>query len=36
VDAFEPEYRDLVSRPRRQGPEALLERMGMLDPLPDD
>jgi hypothetical protein len=34
VDAFEPDYRDAVSRPRRQGPEALLERMGVLDPLP--
>ena len=33
VDAFEPDYRDAVSRPRRQGPEALLERMGVLDPL---
>ena len=36
VDGFEPEYRDAVGRPRRQGPEALLERMGVLDPLADD
>ena len=36
VDAFEPDYRDAVSRPRRQGPEALLERMGVLDPLAHD
>ena len=36
VDAFEPEYRDAIRRPHRQGPEALLERMGVLDPLADD
>ena len=36
VDAFEPEYRDAVSRPRHQGPDALLERMGVLDPLAHD
>ena len=36
VDGFEPEYRDAVRRPHRQGPEALLERMGVLDPLADD
>jgi hypothetical protein len=36
VDGFEPEYREAVRRPHRQGPEALLERMGVLDPLADD
>jgi hypothetical protein len=36
VDEFQDEYRALVRRPRRQGPEALLETMGVLDPLEDD
>ena len=36
VDGFEPEYREAVRRPHRQGPEALLERMGVLDPSADD
>jgi len=36
LDGFEPEYRSAVGRPRRQGPEALLERMGVLDPLAED
>jgi len=33
VDEFEPDYLDAVSHPCRQGPEALLERMGALPPL---
>ena len=33
VDEFEPQYLDAISSPRRQGPEALLEQMGMLPPL---
>ncbi len=36
VDGFEPAYREAIRRPHRQGPEALLERMGVLDPLADD
>jgi hypothetical protein len=36
VEEFEPEYREAVSQARRQGPEALLERMGVLGPLADD
>ena len=36
LDQYEQEYLDAVSRPRRQGPAALMERMGVLDPLDDD
>ncbi|GAA2888454.1 hypothetical protein GCM10010472_53550 [Pseudonocardia halophobica] len=32
VDAFEAEYRQLIRADRRQGPEALLEALGVLDP----
>lgn len=32
VDAFTPDYLDAISRPRAQGPAALLERLGILDP----
>ncbi len=35
LEEFTPEYEEAVGRPRRQGPEALLERMGVLDPLPE-
>lgn len=31
--AFTPEYLEAVDQARRQGPEALMERMGLLDPL---
>lgn len=36
IDEFEPAYRDAVTAPRRQGAEALLERIGALPPLEDD
>ncbi|MCE3550602.1 hypothetical protein LWC33_03930 [Pseudonocardia sp. RS11V-5] len=32
VDDLEPEYRRLIRSERRQGPEALLEAVGLLDP----
>lgn len=32
VAAWEPEYRETISSPRLQGPEALLAKMGLLDP----
>lgn len=31
VDAFAPDYLEAISRPRAQGPAALLERLGILD-----
>jgi len=34
--AYEESYLDAIGRPRRQGPAALLERMGVLDPMDDD
>jgi Domain of unknown function (DUF6398) len=36
IDLYEYEYRETVSRPRRQGPEAILEAVGALDPPDDD
>ena len=36
IDQYEYEYRETVSRPRRQGPEAILEAVGALDPPDDD
>lgn len=36
VDEMESDYREAISTPHRQGPEALLERMGVLPPLDDD
>ena len=36
VDAFEPEYRQLIRTERRQGPEALLEAVGVLGDGTDD
>jgi hypothetical protein len=33
IEKWEPEYRSVVGSPRRHGPEALLERVGLLDPL---
>src|SRR3546814_5542197 len=36
IDDMEAEYLDAISRPRRPGPEALLEQMGLLRPLDDD
>lgn len=32
IDALEDEYRTLISQPRRQGPAALLEAMGVVEP----
>ncbi|MHB1171832.1 MAG: DUF6398 domain-containing protein [Lacisediminihabitans sp.] len=32
VDGLEPEYQEAIRTPRHQGPMALLERMGVLDP----
>lgn len=36
IDQFEPEYLAIISKPRRHGPLALMERLGMLPPLGDD
>lgn len=36
IDEFLPDYLEAISRPRRQGPAAILERMGVPDPLGDD
>ena len=36
VEEFESQYLEEISTPRRQGPEALLERMGVLPPLDGD
>ena len=36
IDEFTPQYLTAISQPRRQGPAALLERLGVLDPLDDD
>ncbi len=36
VKKLTPEYLTLIGRPRRQGPEALMERMGLLDAMPDE
>lgn len=36
VDTHELDYPQAVSRPRRQGPDALLERIGMLPPLDNE
>jgi hypothetical protein len=33
IDLYEYEYRETISKPRRQGPEAILEAVGALDPL---
>lgn len=32
VDAFEPEYLELISQPRHQGPMAILDAMGLVSP----
>lgn len=32
IDALEDEYRTLISQPRRQGPAALLEAIGVVEP----
>ena len=36
VKKLTPEYLTLINRPRRQGPEALLEQMGVYDATSDD
>ncbi|MBK5218130.1 MAG: hypothetical protein JJE02_11145, partial [Propionibacteriales bacterium] len=35
IDRFGPEYEELIRTPRRQGPMALLERMGVVGPFGD-
>jgi hypothetical protein len=35
IDDFEPDFCSIIASPRRQGPAALLERMGALPPLGD-
>jgi hypothetical protein len=36
VDDLEADYQQAIRTPRRQGPDALLERMGLLDDEPED
>ncbi len=36
IDEILPDYLEAISRPHRQGPAALLEQLGVLDPLDDD
>jgi hypothetical protein len=36
IDFYEYDYQEAISKPRRQGPEAILEAVGALEPLEDD
>jgi Domain of unknown function (DUF6398) len=36
IDSYEDDYLEAIGKPRRQGPEAILEAVGVLDPLDDD